>query len=60
MLIILVNYSFVSHWVWHEEGWLNKMGFVDGAGSVVIHSTAGIAALIAVWRLGMYICVSIQ
>eukprot|EP01083_Nonionella_stella_P237674 833550_1 len=52
LLIILVNYSFVAHWVWHPDGWLSKQGFVDGAGSVVVHSTAGMAALIAIWRLG--------
>eukprot|EP01083_Nonionella_stella_P304414 1057775_1 len=52
LLTILVNYSFVSHWVWHKHGWLNEMGFVDGAGSVVVHTTAGMSALIAVWKLG--------
>eukprot|EP01083_Nonionella_stella_P031777 86988_1 len=52
LLIILINYSFVSHWVWHKTGWLNAMGFVDGAGSVVVHSTAGMAGLVAVWKLG--------
>eukprot|EP01083_Nonionella_stella_P109518 319414_1 len=52
LLTILVNYSFVAHWVWHKHGWLNELGFVDGAGSVVVHSTAGMAALVAVWKLG--------
>eukprot|EP01083_Nonionella_stella_P027605 76041_1 len=52
LLTILVNYSFVSHWVWHESGWLSKLGFVDGAGSVVVHSTAGMSGLIAIWKLG--------
>ncbi len=31
---------------------LNELGFVDGAGSVVVHSTA---ALVSVWRLGIYV-----
>ena len=35
-LTILVNYSFVAHWVWNQEGWLAKLGFVDGAGAVVV------------------------
>eukprot|EP01083_Nonionella_stella_P011215 31884_1 len=52
LLIILVNYSFVAHWVWHPDGWLSKQGFVDGAGSVVVHSTAGMAAAVAIWKLG--------
>eukprot|EP01084_Bolivina_argentea_P049235 90576_1 len=53
MLTILVNYSFISHWVWNPNGWLNGLDFVDGAGSVVVHSTAGMSALIAIWKLGM-------
>eukprot|EP01083_Nonionella_stella_P038017 103561_1 len=52
LLTILVNYSFVAHWVWHPDGWLAALGFVDGAGSVVVHSTAGMASLVAVWKLG--------
>ncbi len=35
-LIILINYSFISHWVWHKDGWLSKLGFVDSAGAVVV------------------------
>eukprot|EP01083_Nonionella_stella_P109247 318345_1 len=53
MLTILVNYSFISHWVWNPNGWLNALDFVDGAGSVVVHSTAGMSALIGIWKLGM-------
>ncbi len=50
--ISIINYSFIAHWVWHKDGWLKLLGFVDGAGAVVVHTTAGIASLIAVWRLG--------
>ena len=35
-LIILVNYSFVAHWVWHEDGWLRQLGFIDAAGGLVV------------------------
>eukprot|EP01084_Bolivina_argentea_P166075 288425_1 len=31
LLIVLINYSFISHWIWHEDGWLNVLGFTDGA-----------------------------
>eukprot|EP01084_Bolivina_argentea_P295053 507869_1 len=51
-LLVLINYSFVSHWVWHENGWLNELGFTDGAGAMVVHSTAGIASAVAIWKLG--------
>eukprot|EP00485_Elphidium_margaritaceum_P006776 CAMPEP_0202696020 /NCGR_PEP_ID=MMETSP1385-20130828/9411_1 /ASSEMBLY_ACC=CAM_ASM_000861 /TAXON_ID=933848 /ORGANISM="Elphidium margaritaceum" /LENGTH=653 /DNA_ID=CAMNT_0049352115 /DNA_START=85 /DNA_END=2046 /DNA_ORIENTATION=+ len=51
-LTVLVNYSFVAHWIWNGEGWLAKLGFMDGAGAVVVHSTGAVAAWIAIWRLG--------
>eukprot|EP01083_Nonionella_stella_P075764 206067_1 len=35
LLTIFVNYSFVYHWVWRPDGWLAKLGFVDGAGSII-------------------------
>ena len=38
-------YPIVGHWVW-GGGWLAKMGFADFAGSTVVHTVGGIAALI--------------
>ncbi len=52
LLVILINYSFVAHWVWHDDGWLKTLGFTDGAGALVVHSTAGVASFVAVWNLG--------
>jgi Amt family ammonium transporter len=34
------------------RGWLAEMGFVDFAGSTVVHSVGGWVALVAVWRIG--------
>ena len=52
-----IIYPVVGHWVW-GDGWLNKMGFVDFAGSTVVHAVGGgmaLAAAIAVGpRLGKY------
>lgn len=39
-----VIYPIVGKWTW-GEGWLNDMGFVDFAGSTIVHSTGGWAAL---------------
>ncbi|XP_028412173.1 putative ammonium transporter 1 [Dendronephthya gigantea] len=48
-------YPVVTHWCWHEEGWLKKgddetlgegVSFQDFAGSGVIHVTAGTMALV--------------
>src|SRR5271157_1922657 len=38
-------YCPVTHWVWGNGGWLNKMGFLDFAGGTVVHITAGVSAL---------------
>ena len=50
MWLILV-YSPVTHWVW-GGGWLAKMGVMDFAGGLVVHTTAGISALVIAKMLG--------
>ena len=59
-------YPIVSHWVWsegpidenqtllspHGRGWLNEWGFVDFAGSAVVHALGGTAALVACIIIG--------
>jgi Amt family ammonium transporter len=44
-------YPVVGHWVW-GGGWLAKMGMFDFAGSTVVHSIGGWAALAGVIVLG--------
>lgn len=44
-LISALIYPIVGHWIW-GGGWLSDMGFFDFAGSTVVHTTGGIAALI--------------
>ncbi|HUT28270.1 MAG TPA: ammonium transporter [Sedimentisphaerales bacterium] len=38
-------YPLVGHWIW-GGGWLAKMGFADFAGSTVVHTVGGFAALV--------------
>ena len=49
-------YPIVSHWVWSgpglAQGWLNEWGFVDFAGSAVVHALGGTAALVACIIIG--------
>jgi len=45
-------YPLIGHWVWNESGWLATRGFVDFAGSTVVHSLGGTIALAAVIILG--------
>jgi len=44
-------YPVVTHWVW-GGGWLAEMGFVDFAGSGVVHLLGGAAALAGVLVVG--------
>lgn len=44
-------YPITGSWKW-GGGWLNDLGFYDFAGSSLVHSVGGWAALIAVWLLG--------
>jgi len=44
-------YPIFGHWVW-GGGWLAELGFKDFAGSTVVHSVGGWAALVGAWLLG--------
>ncbi len=44
-LISALVYPIIGHWVW-GGGWLAKTGFADFAGSGVVHTTGGVAALV--------------
>jgi ammonium transporter, Amt family len=46
-----IAYPIVGHWIW-GGGWLAKQGFWDFAGSTVVHSVGGWAALIGAILLG--------
>ena len=43
---LFLVYFPVAHWVWATDGWLVKMGVLDFAGGIVVHITAGTAALV--------------
>jgi Amt family ammonium transporter len=44
-------YPIVGHWIW-GGGWLAQRGMFDFAGSTVVHSVGGWAALTGAWLLG--------
>lgn len=62
VLVSLIIYPVFGSWVWgglfHGGGWLEKLGFIDFAGSTVVHSVGGwlsLAGAIALGpRLGKY------
>jgi ammonium transporter len=59
--VAALTYPVFGHWAWGNgsvvgrsgsDGWLKELGFVDFAGSTVVHSTGGWVALAAIIILG--------
>ncbi len=51
VVLTLIIYPIVGHWTW-GGGWLDQLGFVDFAGSTVVHSVGGWAALVGAAVIG--------
>ena len=51
VLWLIIVYAPATHWVW-GGGWLAQMGVLDFAGGLVVHTTAGISALVIAYYLG--------
>ena len=51
LLLVGIAYPITGHWIW-GGGWLAGMGFFDFAGSTVVHSVGGWAALMGAAFLG--------
>ncbi|MDF8331599.1 ammonium transporter [Novosphingobium cyanobacteriorum] len=48
----LIVYAPVAHWIW-GGGWLaTRLGTMDFAGGIVVHTTAGVSALVVALLLG--------
>ncbi|WP_417538220.1 ammonium transporter [Marinomonas sp.] len=59
VLLSAIIYPVVGHWAWSgiypsvgPSGWLENLGFIDFAGSTVVHSVGGWVALAAVIIIG--------
>lgn len=58
LILSAAIYPVAGHWAWNGiydqtgQGWLEAIGFVDFAGSTVVHSVGGWVALVAVWKIG--------
>ncbi len=50
-ILVAVMYPITGHWIW-GGGWLQSLGMFDFAGSSVVHSVGGWAALAGVILLG--------
>ncbi len=51
-MLSAIIYPIVVSWVWNEGGWLFNNGYVDLAGSSVVHGVGGVAALVGAKILG--------
>ncbi|UYV39245.1 ammonium transporter [Rhodobacteraceae bacterium D3-12] len=56
-LWMLLCYAPVTHWIWgggflSDGGIFGEVGVKDFAGGIVVHETAGLAALVIAWFLG--------
>jgi len=51
-VISAVIYPIEAGWVWNSQGWLAGLGYVDFAGSSVIHMVGGISSIIGAAILG--------
>ncbi|OCS82484.1 ammonium transporter [Caryophanon tenue] len=52
VVMTLFIYPVVGHWVWQGDGWLTSLGFVDFAGSTVVHLTGAVGAFVAATMIG--------
>lgn len=50
-LYVAIVYPVLGSWKW-GGGWLDAKGFYDFAGSTLVHSVGGWAALVGAWMLG--------
>lgn len=50
-IMTAIIYPISGHWHW-GGGWLSQLGFIDFAGSTIVHAVGGFASLIAAYILG--------
>ncbi len=53
LFLTALIYPISGGWQWYGDGaWLSDLGFIDFAGSSIVHSVGGWAALVAAWMVG--------
>ena len=59
IVMTAIIYPISGGWQWQGSGWLTNLGFIDFAGSSIVHSVGGWAALVAAFlvgpRIGKYV-----
>ncbi|WP_199350999.1 ammonium transporter [Haliangium ochraceum] len=58
VMMAALIYPVYGHWVWNDNGWLKSLGYMDFAGSSVVHLVGAVASLVGIKivgpRLGRY------
>lgn len=52
IIVTSIIYPIFGHWAWADGGWLKELGFMDFAGSTVVHSIGGWIGLAGALVLG--------
>ncbi|WP_107841586.1 ammonium transporter [Metasolibacillus meyeri] len=52
VVMTLFIYPVVGHWIWQGDGWITQLGFIDFAGSTVVHLTGAVGAFVAAAMIG--------
>ena len=52
IVMTAIIYPISGGWQWQGSGWLTELGFIDFAGSSIVHSVGGWAALVAAILVG--------
>ncbi len=51
-LVSGIIYPIFGHWAWNDAGWLKQLGFIDFAGSTVVHSVGDWVSLATLILIG--------
>ncbi|MEM9273424.1 MAG: ammonium transporter [Cyanobacteria bacterium P01_F01_bin.143] len=52
VLVSGIIYPVLGHWAWNDNGWLKQLGFIDFAGSTVVHGVGAWVSLAALILIG--------
>ena len=52
LVMTAIIYPISGGWQWQGSGWLTEIGFIDFAGSSIVHGVGGFAALVAAYMVG--------
>ena len=52
LILVGIIYPIAGSWKWNANGWLNQLGFIDFAGSTLVHSVGAWAGVVGAMILG--------